>query len=311
MAESQAPKDQASNDEVVGYGKPPKATQFKKGRSGNPKGRPRKVRERSLKLSDGSFEDFFEHEVYRTIRVIDGGSPTEMPVVQATIRSIVTGALKGNRLSQQVLLKWVQDKEEQRVREKHEFFAHMRACKLKGEKILAIYRKADKAPPELIPHPDDIVLDEIGREVVIDGPTSAEEARRFEQLTKLRDYFAQIAARVCTHGRVLENVDGRSRMNLAWFLACVINRNLPTRYRWDDLQPVSIVMGCNMPKREWKRHIAKERAWLEGCQLFQDDRIHSRLPSLPKALVQTDSLAENWFFVDELAAVKERTRPRC
>ncbi|MEL1251182.1 DUF5681 domain-containing protein [Aurantiacibacter gilvus] len=30
-----------STDEDVGYGKPPKATQFTKGRSGNPKGRPR------------------------------------------------------------------------------------------------------------------------------------------------------------------------------------------------------------------------------------------------------------------------------
>ncbi len=32
------------DDEAVGYGRPPKARQFKKGQSGNPNGRPRKVR---------------------------------------------------------------------------------------------------------------------------------------------------------------------------------------------------------------------------------------------------------------------------
>ena len=35
-------KNPTSNDYEVGYGKPPKTTQFKKGTSGNPKGRPRK-----------------------------------------------------------------------------------------------------------------------------------------------------------------------------------------------------------------------------------------------------------------------------
>lgn len=32
----------SSDDEAVGYGRPPKATQFTKGLSGNPRGRPRK-----------------------------------------------------------------------------------------------------------------------------------------------------------------------------------------------------------------------------------------------------------------------------
>lgn len=36
------------SDYEVGYGKPPKATQFVKGQSGNPKGRPRKARAEDL-----------------------------------------------------------------------------------------------------------------------------------------------------------------------------------------------------------------------------------------------------------------------
>ena len=36
--------DDNGKDAGVGYGRPPQATQFKKGQSGNPRGRPRKPR---------------------------------------------------------------------------------------------------------------------------------------------------------------------------------------------------------------------------------------------------------------------------
>lgn len=38
------PKDDDPKDDDVGYGKPPKSGRFKKGRSGNPRGRPRGAR---------------------------------------------------------------------------------------------------------------------------------------------------------------------------------------------------------------------------------------------------------------------------
>lgn len=41
MSKSEEPPQPEDPDEAyVGYGKPPKHTQFKKGKSGNPKGRP-------------------------------------------------------------------------------------------------------------------------------------------------------------------------------------------------------------------------------------------------------------------------------
>jgi hypothetical protein len=41
-----AEKTENSRDEAVGYGRPPTASQFKKGQSGNPLGRPRKAQGR-------------------------------------------------------------------------------------------------------------------------------------------------------------------------------------------------------------------------------------------------------------------------
>jgi Family of unknown function (DUF5681) len=43
MSKSEPPKALPAGSDKVGYGKPPKHTQFKKGQSGNPKGRPKQV----------------------------------------------------------------------------------------------------------------------------------------------------------------------------------------------------------------------------------------------------------------------------
>jgi hypothetical protein len=55
----------------VGYGKPPKSTQFKKGRSGNPKGRPKKKHN-----AKQSFHEVFARKILATVdgkrQYIDG-----------------------------------------------------------------------------------------------------------------------------------------------------------------------------------------------------------------------------------------------
>ena len=44
MSKPELPKTPPSEMDKVGYGKPPKHSQFKKGQSGNPKGRPKEVK---------------------------------------------------------------------------------------------------------------------------------------------------------------------------------------------------------------------------------------------------------------------------
>lgn len=77
----------ASDDYKVGYKKPPKNTQFKKGRSGHPEGRPR---QKKNSLADDLAETLGE-------MVIDPDTKRKrIPRFQLVIRKHVTAAGKGN-----------------------------------------------------------------------------------------------------------------------------------------------------------------------------------------------------------------------
>jgi hypothetical protein len=78
----------------VGYKRPPKHTRFKKGQSGNPKGRPRK---NNLGLGAGrSANRLALQEADRRITLTDASGPSEITAIEAVIRKQLATALKGN-----------------------------------------------------------------------------------------------------------------------------------------------------------------------------------------------------------------------
>src|SRR5882672_9067641 len=92
----------------VGYGKPPPHRQFRKGRSGNPGGRPRRpVTERAKALA--------LQEAYRTITVKEGGRAFALPAIQAILRSQIGLAAKGNVQAQRAVLAAIQTIEDENV----------------------------------------------------------------------------------------------------------------------------------------------------------------------------------------------------
>ena len=76
-----------SDDYEVGYGKPPKHTRFKKGKSGNPGGRPKGTK---------NFKTDFEEELRSPIRVREGGKAVVMSKQRAMVKGLTAKALQGD-----------------------------------------------------------------------------------------------------------------------------------------------------------------------------------------------------------------------
>jgi len=71
----------------IGYGKPPKATRFQKGKSGNPRGRPKG----SLNLATD-----LASELGELITVSEHGRPRRVSKQRALIKSLMAKALQGD-----------------------------------------------------------------------------------------------------------------------------------------------------------------------------------------------------------------------
>jgi hypothetical protein len=74
-------------DYEVGYGKPPRATRFKPGQSGNPQGRPSGTRNLATDLHD---------ELNEKITVREGTATRAISKQRAMVKSMMNAALKGD-----------------------------------------------------------------------------------------------------------------------------------------------------------------------------------------------------------------------
>ena len=74
----------------VGYGKPPKATQFKKGKSGNPKGRPK---------GSNNLSTDVKAILKSSVAINESGKRKKVSTQQAMLLRLKEGALKGDSKS--------------------------------------------------------------------------------------------------------------------------------------------------------------------------------------------------------------------
>lgn len=77
----------AGSDYEVGYGKPPRRSQFKPGQSGNPKGRPK---------SALSFKTLLARELKQLVEIREGNGTRKISKKEAAVKSLAMKALKGD-----------------------------------------------------------------------------------------------------------------------------------------------------------------------------------------------------------------------
>lgn len=80
----------------VGYGRPPKHSQFARGRSGNPKGRPKGSKNMTTLLQE---------ELDRKVQVTEDGRPKLMSKRRIAVRQLVDKATRGDPKAFATLLK--------------------------------------------------------------------------------------------------------------------------------------------------------------------------------------------------------------
>jgi hypothetical protein len=71
----------------IGYGRPPKHTQWKRGQSGNPEGRPKGAK---------SFRSYTQEELERRFAIVEDGESKEITIKQALVRVVIKKALQGD-----------------------------------------------------------------------------------------------------------------------------------------------------------------------------------------------------------------------
>lgn len=264
----------------VGFGKPPEQHRFKKGQSGNPKGRSKKTKEKekSPKFGDGFLRAFLEQEAFRDLQLHENGKPVKLSAVQAILRSLLLDGVKGNRLAKRQAYELLKREEQEAAERSVENYEHWAAFKAKSEALIGKCRKEGSPVPQFYPHPDDILLDEANVEVHFLGPRSADQAIPYIRVALMRDW---LIARLVLLGRyrkgsVSAGEEDKDRLS-ADVIPILVERALPPSFQRSDSETRTFQMGLmGLGKRQLRQRMDALMHEASGLPFTVAERLEER-----------------------------------
>src|SRR5579863_1969480 len=144
------------------YRKPPVEHQFKEGKSGNPHGRPKKKKQPGLGALGGGIADRLSamalDEATRPVTVREGDKVSEIPAMQALLRTLIRSGAQGDIKAARQVLDLIGRAEAGRTRTAKEFLDFAIGHKHRYTPVFEQHEREGLDPPEIYPHPDDIMI---------------------------------------------------------------------------------------------------------------------------------------------------------
>jgi len=173
----------------VGYAKPPVNSRFKKGESGNPRGRKQGAKNKVRPIQEERLQSILLAEAYRSVKINDGNKQVSLSMAEAIIRSLAVNAAKGQPRSQKIFLDMLAHTEQSKKQFYIDALERMIEYKREGEYEIARCKNLGITPPEMFPHPDHIHINLRSGQVDIIGPLTPAEKPLWDRLRELKTNY--------------------------------------------------------------------------------------------------------------------------
>lgn len=174
-------------DDAVGYKKPPKKHQFKKGTSGNPSGGRRKPATKTGRRQTNSGRHSLKKLAQKMITIVEGGRRKRVTTQEAVQHLLIRDACQGDKRSILAAIKLFERLENE---ERDEHRALFRAALEFKEAAARDGRDSSSVPP-VYPDHRDIEIDRLNGSVEFTGPMDAEHALVFDGMAAHRDQLIE------------------------------------------------------------------------------------------------------------------------
>ena len=226
-----------------------------------------------------------ETEAYRMRSVVIDGKKVQMTAIELIQMQRFNLALKGNRLVIRELLQEVAAEERSMLKFNVENYYKLKALKTEGNRKIADAASRGLPEPMLLPHPDDIDVDDEDATAKIVGPETLPQLLWLQVSVRLRDFLVLRSVYDAKVGRTrMVTHEGETLCQFA-FGAHAIDIQLKKRLRWDR-------SGCERLKWSLKPLKLREMEKQIRAAIWEIEEMRSRAAAEPLKDADADAMMD-------------------